>query len=101
MLSSLHNEQSTQPNLINMEQLKKIYDASRALKGHTSIQESTDDIGYSKSTIEKFFAGKYDFPDKVKESIIKYCYDAGMEHAIKKQGLDPSVTKGNLANHQK
>lgn len=80
-----------------MSDLKKLFDASRPMYGHTSIEQAAKSMGYSKTTIDRFFANDLPYPDKVEAAIRKYISDAGIVRSIKKLGLDPNATKKKVA----
>lgn len=70
-----------------MKKLKRVYDAARALQGHT-LEEAAVFVGKSQSMIDQVLAGKVTSAPTV-EAVADYCYKAGLKHSMKKMGLDP------------
>lgn len=83
-----------------MSELKKVFDAARALNGHTVKQagEAMGDDGYSTTTLERFFRDDLPYPDRVEKAVRKYIYDAGLIKSVCDLGLSPDGTDKKIAN---
>jgi DNA-binding LacI/PurR family transcriptional regulator len=78
-----------------MKDLKKLFDAARMQYGHT-IQAAANHIGYSKTTLDRFFTHDYRYPDRVENAVRDYIRKSGIVRSINKQGLNPNATKAEL-----
>lgn len=79
---------------MDVEKLKSVYDAARALNNHNQDQ-AADGVGKSKSTIYKVFNREMTSQPAV-DAILDYCYKAGLKDTIRKNGLDPDAKVKDL-----
>ncbi len=70
-----------------MKKLKRVYDAARMLNGHT-LEDAAAYVGKSQSMIDQVLAGKVTSAPTT-EAVADYCYKAGLNHSLRKIGLDP------------
>lgn len=72
---------------MDLKKLKSVYDAARALNGHTQ-EEASVVVGKSQSMINQVLSGSVTSQPTI-DAVRKYCYKAGLKHTIEKLGLDP------------
>lgn len=72
---------------MDLQKLKSIYDAARALNGHT-LEDASVKVGKSQSMINQVLSGTAT-SQPTTDAIKDYCYKAGLESNIRKLGLDP------------
>jgi hypothetical protein len=83
-----------------MKDLRKLFDSARMQYEHT-VQDAANYMGYSKTTLERFFAHDYRYPDKVEHAVREYIRKSGIVRSIKKQGLDPDGTVAEAASEKR
>lgn len=72
---------------MDIQKLKRVYDAARQLNGHT-LDEASVEVGKSASMINQVLSGSVTSKPTI-DAVRNYCYETGLSSTIKKLGLDP------------
>lgn len=75
--------------------LKQTFKAARAIQDET-IKEAANSMGYSKTSIDRFFSDDYKYSKHVETAIKNYIYSAGLFKSFEDLGLDPNITKAEI-----
>jgi|GEM_PF-4333376 len=75
---------------MDLEKLKRVYGAARNLRDHNQ-KEAAPHVGKSESMINQVLSGTAT-SEPTEDAILNYCYEAGLEHIIKKLDLKPNST---------